>query len=278
MFNISILSFYSSSLFLINSPIFIDNHFSIINSNFHKYSATLFYNQKFLEVEKTRFDRCLGGIIINEEEPYIHQTIQNEQFSTTLPIDLNQKRSISIINCQFSNIEGKDAIRIQNSQISLYITSTTFISCTAADCVIFLQNTRCFTMTHVCTYQSGSKNQAGILRYDIYGNDFLLCLYNTFVNSLVGQDGGRSIIHATNGNQYYRCNNLTGSEYRGYHFNLPNCFSFGLSTTMKCNGECFQFSMNNQNEGIVLTDKKVEMSNFFNNANYLFEFNNFDIH
>ena len=141
MQNLTILSFVSS-IHISNSPAFINNlQLSCMKCYFMRFTFIQFFNQNNLLIKQTKFREGLGGIIYNKQN--IHETIEKIISSSPLEIEREPKRSLSIINCYFSNITS-NAILIDCESISVYITSTSFISCVSSQIgVILLHNDSC---------------------------------------------------------------------------------------------------------------------------------------
>lgn len=266
--NLTILAL-TCSHFYYHSPAFVNNDLVLINSHLKQFSSTLFFNQQSLLLKNTEFSKGLGGIVYNEYDGSMNnENHLNETFDgKPITIDSELKRSISIIGCKFLNIQDKNTIFVDRDSISIYITSSIFISCRAVqNGVVLLQRARCLTMTHVCTYDCGCHTESGFLNYDCRDIDFSYCLYNTFTKSTTGDYENSFNIFVRSGSQFYRCNNLTETTKGGFHFNAPECFSFSM-TTVKCNGSCFQLSGYASDKKVL--DKTIDMVNFLTNNEYL---------
>lgn len=268
--NITILSLVSSSL-INNSPALVNNNFTFINSHLKHFTSTIFYNQYSLLVQKSSFLNGLGGIIFNEHDnQYNNEPIKDKSFTEPFIPNRDIKRSISVMDCQFINIRAEYTIFIDTEAISLYLTSSIIKSCFSTGTgVISLRRARCFTITHVCTFESGSGSDAGVLNYDCMDQDFSYCLYNTFAKSQTTNNANAFNIFARSGLQYYRCNNLTDTTSGGFHFSAPVCFSFAMTTALNCHESCFQISGYNSDNCKTISDKQIEMVNFFNDGEYL---------
>ena len=173
--NLTVLSF-SCALINSNSPMFVGNHLSMINSHFKLITSVLFFNQQHLLLRNSEFSKGTGEIIYNKQENQdLNTIIANQSFTQNnqFVCDKSKAHSISVINCQFTNIESERAIYIDWEKISIYITRSVFISCNrASNGVIMLNRARCLTMTHVCTNECGGDGESGVLNYDCMDEDF----------------------------------------------------------------------------------------------------------
>lgn len=266
MINLTILSL--ASIFMTsNSPAFVSNHLSCSHSNFNHFFSTIFYNQETLIAQQTRFLKGLSIIVHNEKQDnYLHETFEHLTQSKPLIIEQNPKRSVSIIDCYFSNISGLNIIFISTDQVSLYITSTTFLSCISKDGVIFLQRARCLTMTHVCSASSGTRELYGIMNVDSADEDNVLCLYSSFVDSTSRTEDSSCIIRSIQGNQYFKCINMTNTISSGFRFDTPQYLTFSMVTAINIGYRCLELIGYTATQCNRANDKEIEYVNFISNG------------
>lgn len=182
--NITFLSLISTSTFS-NSPLFVGNQVTFINVIFQKTSSTIFFNQHRLFLKNSIFKRVYGHILYNTNENN-RQTITND-FSETNKFNITElleSRSITIYNCKFDQITDDNPMLIKNKDISLYITDSLFNQCKSTNGVIFLENCRCLTMTHTCSFHSSCSYGACFLNSRCLENDFSIILYNSIYESI----------------------------------------------------------------------------------------------
>ena len=270
--NITISYLAAYSLFS-SSPAFARNNFSFINSNFQKFSSLLFYNQISLSLKRTLFTHGLNGIIYNDVETITeknHITITKENFIKPYKPE-KTSISITIMDCIFDNIQvtsndpslGKYIIRIDEQDISLYITHSYFNNFVSTEGAIRLDKTRCSTITHVCATNIKTGNRVPFLYYNCVPDDFSILLFSTLVDT--GRDDNSNdanTIYCMNGDQYYRCNNITKRHSTAYHFVEPICFSFALNTVIECDCSCIEISGYNRDNCPKL-NKYIKNVNFF---------------
>lgn len=215
-------------LSLSSSPAFARHNLSSINSQFQKFSSLLFYNQKCLYLKRTSFLDGLNGIIYNDVETITmenHITISKEEFINPYKPEENSV-SITIMDCIFNNIRASDdpkqlkyIIRIDEQNIALYITHSYFNNFFATEGEIRLDKTRCSTITHICASNIKTGNRVSFLYYNCVPDDFSILLFSTLVDT--GRDDNSNdanTIYCMNGDQYYRCNNITKRHSTAYHF------------------------------------------------------------
>lgn len=259
-------------LLVIQSPAFIGNHLSFINSKFTKFTSVLFYNQKSLYLEKSKFTQGINGIIYkdsqNDQESFYQKTYDSSNFKSSFyeKIEKINDKSISIIDCIFQNLLNSDtnSILISNDNVSVYMSDNIFNNCQSKDGVIRLRRSRCVTVTHTCSLNSKSKYEYYFYYYDCRKEDFSIFLYSTIVNSesLDDQEKDTYTLFCKDGNQYSRCNNITGTS-NGIKYDAPFCFSYAMNTITDCKYICFYLSGNNdQADCATITPKEIEMVNF----------------
>lgn len=223
---------------------FINNHLSLFDCIFNKFSSVLFYNQQKLSLKKSNFLQNLGGIIKNNNEIKYegnHITVLEDKFNEKCNPTATIETSISIIDCSFISIQSS-AIEIKNNKISLYITTCIFNSCKVNEGIICLESSRCLTITHTCCSDATCEAKAAFLYYDCQNTDFSICLYTTIVNTRSTNPQDHVNLICRSGDQYYICDNMTTCQTHGYQFEAPNCFSFTMMTVFDCDCSSVQFT------------------------------------
>ena len=265
--NLTVLSFFSHML-ISHSPCFVSNQLSLNKNHFSKFSTNLLYNQQKLQLTKSMFSYGLGEVIYKGSDNE-HVEITNHIFNNSQDykdyIDKIRDASISIIDCSFIKINSVNTLCIHSANVSLYMTGNVFNQCSSRDSVVNLERCRCFTITHTCSYHSSAQYRAAFLFHNCVGNDFSINLYNTIVDSSQSatQDNFFNW-YSQSGNQYHRCNNMTGMNgFNGYQFDDPSCISFVMNTVMRCSQNCIKISGNEVSNS---KPKKIEMVNFFSNG------------
>ena len=278
MLNFTVLSLVTTSL-ISHSPAFVNNHFTISKCEFQLFSTLLFYNQQKLHLQSSSFKKGLGGILyidnsIKQEND--RKTYQNITFKEQLDMP-NQEMSATIMECIFDQVHTNGlstphVIFVNAVDRSLYITDTTFIDCTSQKGILFLQSCRCLTMTHTCCFHSECDNGYSFFYCDCKDEDFFVFIYSTIVSSKVSSDQDKSSICNTfckNGDQYYKCLNMTDCPYKGFEFDSPNCFAFAFNTIMNCDYRSFSLTGDYNNKPCY--DKVVDRCNIIGSDNALAE-------
>ncbi|KAK8871357.1 hypothetical protein M9Y10_007079 [Tritrichomonas musculus] len=278
--NLTILAFISPAL-LSHSSIFVCNHLSVIDSKFNKFFPTLFYNQQSLFLKNSQFTHGLSGVILktsnNDQKTFYDEVFDSKSYKEGFKdvlLNIQYNRSITIMGCSFIKISASDGIeystiQINGKYVSLYMTDNIFNSCKSNQGVIRLEMTRCISMSHTCSFQSECQSKSAFLNCHCEPDDFFINIYNTIVDSKKSSTQ-QSIFNSfcNSGNQYYRCNNMTGVPFGGYQFDAPRCMSFAMITVMNCDESCFFFS-GYQGECDKFTSKTIKMVNFFANNNVI---------
>lgn len=247
----------------------MNNNLTIRNTNFQRVFSILFYNQINLHLKSSFFWHGLSGIIykkaINENN---HITIRDEIFQNPYKPEENSV-SISIVNCIFDTIQVVNPIemgyliRIDESNISVYITHCYFNNFVSTEGVIRLDKARCLTITHICASNVKTGNRVSFLYQNCVPDDFSFFLYSSIVNT--GRDDNSNdanTIYCINGDHYYRCNNMTKCYSTSYHFVAPICFSFEMNTVIDCDCSCIEISGYNR-DNCPKISKYIKNVNFF---------------
>lgn len=271
--NITIIKLVSLAI-LSQSPYFTGNQLSIAYSNFKKFSSTIFYNQQKLYLKSLTFSYGLNSIVHNsiidsDNSHYI--LVENKEFNTTYDeygdfFPGEHYYSISIINCIFNSIDttfksaNRSAIYIKSFSLTVYITNCLFDSCTNYDGTIYLESRSCET-THCCFSDCIGSYDKSILSCTLTNTgDFIIFLYNTISNAKLGNSEGR-ILQCQNGDQYFRCNNITNCDGIGFYMNDLRYLSFFMNTANDIKNCCLFFLGNNDNKYLIY-EKKIDHVNF----------------
>lgn len=266
MLNLTILSLASSTLFS-HSPSFVGNRMEFNKGYLNRLASLIFYNQQNLLLTKSIFERALHGIVLNDvNDQYQHDVIPNINYigNEVLTIEPNPKRSVSIIECTFKDINSNYAIHINSDNVSLYITQCLFSNCTSKESgVVNIGQCRCLTISHVCSSKSNLKEKTGgaFLFSKCFENDFSIVLYNSVVDSNGLSENSRALMPHS-GNQYFRCNNVTGCNIGGFQFDAVQCFSFAMNTIVDCD-ICLHFSGNIETEKIIENCNLISENHIF---------------
>lgn len=265
MLNLTILSFVSSISFS-HSPAFVGNRMEFNKGNLNRITSLYFYNQQNLLLTNSIFDKTLNGIVLNNvNDQYQHDTHFNLTFQGEylFLIDPEPKRSVSIIECTFKDINAKYAISINSEYVSLYITKCLYLNCRSSENgVVNIGKCRCLTISHVCCSEAYSHKEGGSFLVSYCAeNDFSIVIYNSVVDS--SSDSSNSyVFYPHYGNQYFRCNNVTNCNQGGFQFEAIKCFSFAMNTVVDC-FNCFQFSGNIETEKIIEKCNVISKRNLF---------------
>ena len=261
--NITILSLISSASYSL-APFFVGNKLSLINAHFSKHITSLLYNQESLLLRGSYFDQMYGNVLLNEEEEK-HQLFKGITFNDKFDIgQIKSPKSVTIMNCFFTNINALSGnpLKIDSDRVSLYITDTLFDNCKSENGVIYLSRTRCATITHICSRQSLCSHNNNFLFYSCNRDDFSIFLYNSIYESTMGNyenSMNTFSVRCLDGDQYFKCNNLTKLDFNGFQFDNVQCLLFSMSTINACAVSCFSLSGNKK-------DREIDRINFYSSS------------
>ncbi|KAK8896074.1 hypothetical protein M9Y10_013964 [Tritrichomonas musculus] len=261
--NITILSLISSASYSL-APFFVGNKLSLINVHFSKHITSLLYNQESLLLRGSYFEQIYGNVLLNEEEEK-HQLFKGITFNDKFDIgQINSPKSVTIMNCFFTNINALSGnpLKIDSDRVSLYITDTLFDNCKSENGVIYLSRTRCATITHICSRQSLCSHDNNFLFYSCNRDDFSIFLYNSIYESTMGNyenSMNTFSVRCLDGDQYFKCNNLTKLDFNGFQFDNVQCLLFSMSTINACAVSCFSLSGNKK-------DREIDRINFYSSS------------
>lgn len=263
--NITILSLISSASYS-PAPFFVGNKLSLINGHFSKHITSLLYNQESLLLRGSYFDQIYGNVLLNEEDEK-HQLFEDISFNADNKFDIgqiNNPKSVTIMNCFFTNINdlSGNPLKIDSDRVSLYITDTLFDNCKSENGVIYLSRTRCATITHICSRQSLCVHDNNFLFYSCNRDDFSIFLYNSIYDPTMESyehNMNTYSVKCLDGDQYFKCNNLTKLDFNGFQFDNVQCLLFSMSTINACAVSCLCLSSNKK-------DREIDRINFYSDS------------
>lgn len=203
--NITAISLVSFS-FLISSPAFVANHWSISDCKFNHFSYILFYNQKSLLIKNSIFTNGLGSIIKKEQDPgFNNQNFTNDpNFCITDPITIN--------NCRFENISCNSTI-LFNSSGQFEILDSSFYSCSSLNGVIYAGAGEILKITNSFSCESYGKEISAFLYKS--GKVQELYLGNNLITQSYCTNNDPANIYSDGQIHNYENNNITDCDIFG---------------------------------------------------------------
>ena len=281
--NISILALISSS-FLSKSPFFVSNQMNVMNCNFQRFTALLFYNQQSLNLYNSNFQKGLGGIISIDKD-------LNALFKTTKEYDSTYKTYFRIVNsvdeikeqlffqnkdykaacsityCKFHDItvQSNPIFRFANN-ISTYFSDILIYNCVGKQDLIKFEQSRCNTMTHICSFENTVESGADFCHSDFRRTDFFILTYST----IVGNSNTKSnyVINSRFGSHYHRCLNFTNiykvdNDARLlYDIDAPHCYSHAFISFNNVKRDLYRITGSIKDSSIV-QDGNQNLSVYF---------------
>lgn len=217
--NVTILSFLTSAL-LSNSPAFVGKNIKMKNCNFQKFMTFLFYNQQRLDIQNTIFTKGLNGVIqrdgiidsviINGTSGYHNETIiSNETFTNVINGKFGENAVFKIMNCFFNEIKFNYQGIIYVHRASFYLTDSTFSNCNGIKNPIYLDQSRCNTISHICCVNTTVNYESAFIYGDGKKGDFFIFIYSSYVGKTKEQQNGEYLTFVKYGKQYHHCLNFS---------------------------------------------------------------------
>lgn len=278
--NFTFLSLISSAM-LTNSPAFVGDHYSLVHCHFQKFFPLIFYNNRYgLNVKDTTFSKGINGIVIIDGkiidgQHYTYSEIfqsESATFDSGNHQDVKDIKNISITfnGCLFLQVgkfENCNPFRINKVDFSVYVTRTTFAYCRSTSGVMVLDQCRCVTITHVCSFNSAGFGEKSFIYANCHKTDFFIFLFSTIVTDDKLEGNGFANVYCQFGDQYVRCLNMTNFKISGNAFQFVNsqCFSFGMTNIMNCKSRAFEIAGNSADNSYsmekvnILTDTSNQL-------------------
>lgn len=268
--NFTILSLSLSSIYTL-SPIFVNNRFTIQNSDFNNfYCNSIFLNPIKMKLERSIFIHGLGSLIYSNHSKNILDIVgvypADNYTGSAKPFDIGSVDSMyMIIDCYFKDftIGNNYFINIYKS-LSFYIRSCTFQTFRIDNSILKITS-RANTISHICCYdveQKDINNNENSLTLFFHSSSasgsFVKFLYTSLLGTMNEIKLQNLITFESSYAVNFQCNNISKFKLTG---NGQQCVNYGQN-------ECINMLMNtlsyNNIGQIIFIHPDPKKSDFYN--------------